>query len=201
MRAIRSGCLTALVATLMLSGVAVGQDVPYEQHYPLRPNHGDNVARLVVHPGHHPEVAVSRSLAAQPVHPHMAKLQLAGQHTWIDPYRDYDADSRLDGGHTLIQARNLYFRQTGVSTRQLEQMRANQGRFEAPFDRPNRASLVVSGERDPRADGEMMDGPQPIMVIPAPDGGEAPRSIGEPTPLPLAPAEPDAAPAEPIAHR
>lgn len=69
-------------------------------------------ANAVVEPNLHPEVVVSRSLDAQPVHPHKVKLVMPGRtveqatmHTWVE------ADARLNRGnqglhpnHSIVRA-------------------------------------------------------------------------------------------------
>lgn len=119
--------LTVGLLTL-ISATASAQDRPYQPAYPQQPDQ-TNGARIYVPPQLHPQVAVSRTLAAQPVHPHMVQVSLGGAAysgqltTWIDPLARIQGEGKLDENHSLVKSQRLYNGLRGTTTEQISAVR------------------------------------------------------------------------------
>lgn len=117
------------VATVLTGSVAFAQQngspqSPYAHSIDVHRSR-TNRARIIVPAQHHPNVAVSRSLAAQPVHPHLVKIVLGDSiSTYIDPAAQIDGKyTHLDENHTLKKAARMYNGLTGVTTNELNRLR------------------------------------------------------------------------------
>jgi hypothetical protein len=174
----------ACLALLVFTGIAAAQAVPYQPQYGLGESLNRTSAHIVMPIRLHPEVEVSRTLAAQPVHPHMVKVLIGGEtisstpnvsaniSTYIDPMRRLDGDGGLDENHSLVKAQRLYLSLSGTTTEQLNTIRAHSEQLRARQHTPaNRAYLVVA---PPRPEGVDDLVPEPIMIIPVPS---APRPV------------------------
>ncbi len=171
----------AAVAALLGSAPAMAQDIPYERSATTNDFLANGATRVVLPAQLHPQVAVSRSLAAQPVHPHMAKVIIGGGgagadmtasaaqvSTYIDPLRRLDGDGGLDENHSLVRAQRLYLSLTMSSTEELNALRSRAHEsFGQTYGRANRALIVVNPHAKDKA-MEMSDQPKPIMIIPKP---------------------------------
>jgi len=105
----------------------------------------------------HREVEVSRSLAAQPVYPHMVKVIMGGSgkfaaddghaviHTWIDPLRRLDGENGLDENHSLVKAQRLFLSLSGTSQRQTDEARVHSHRLQRGYADQTRAHIVTPG--------------------------------------------------------
>ena len=97
-------------------------DVPYQPSFSTERSQSD-ATRIITPARLHPEVAVSRSLSAQPVHPYLVELQFAGSgsrmSTYIDPMRKLDGEGQFDEDHSIVKAQRLYRSLAGISTQEL----------------------------------------------------------------------------------
>jgi len=171
------------------------EGVPYESQVTTNGFY-ERSARIVVSPRLHPEVEVSRTLSAQPVHPHMVKVILGGdirpdtsgavQHTWIDPLQRLDGEDGLDESHSLVKAQRLYLSLSGVTRKQLDAHRIRSHRLQRDYADQSRARIVVNpNARAAEQDASM----QPVMVVPRP--ATAPMPSVPKNPRDEAPAESD----------
>jgi hypothetical protein len=127
-------------------GLAGDQDhsTPYQTSHQLQldsPNH----TRLVYPDRRHPEVEVSRSLSAQPVHPWKAKVVLNNtMSTYIDPARDLSTSSglHLDDNHSLVKAQRRHNQLSGVTTTERNRQRNQRKMSRIAVSQGNRASVV-----------------------------------------------------------
>lgn len=124
-------CLTRIVAAaIVFAGSAAfaqqngSPQSPYAHSIDVHRSR-TNRARIIVPQQHHPNVAVTRSLAAQPVHPHLVKIVLGDSiSTYIDPAAQIDGRyTHIDENHTLKRAARMYNGLTGVTTNQLNALR------------------------------------------------------------------------------
>lgn len=170
------------------------EGVPYESQVTTNGFY-ERSATIVVSPRLHPEVEVSRSLSAQPVHPHMVKVILGGdirpntsgaaQHTWIDPLRRLDGENGLDENHSLVKAQRLYLSLSGVTQKEMDAHRIRSHRLQRDYADQSRARIVVNPHARSHDDGSM----QPVMVVPRP--ATAPMPSVPKNPRDEAPAEDD----------
>ena len=172
--------MMAAVIGLGMASIASAQNVPYEYDHQLGGANKRSNARLIVAARLHREVEVSRSLAAQPVHPHMARVVLGGEfttgsgsvsgqiQTYIDPLRKLDGHRGLDHNHSLVKAQRLHLALTGMTTEQLHAVRSQSEAAELAMPRANQARIVVAPQRDTQT---MMAMPKPLMIIPVPNQG------------------------------
>lgn len=174
--------LFALAAATVAMGGEVDDKVrilPYRVSIPLEGAVNTSNARVIVPARLHPEVEVSRSLAAQPVHPWMVKVVLGGEtinrwgstspviSTWIDPARKLDGSGGLDENHSLVRAQRLHRSLTDSGDELTQQrIRGRQWRTEQ-IAAGNKARIVVNP--DP-ADADDHTQATPIMIIPIPEG-------------------------------
>jgi len=143
---------TAILGIAALANAA--DNLPYQYSVPINPNgqfrYPPYHTRLVLPARMHRQVEVSRSLAAQPVHPHMVKVVLSGGsgilHTWIDPVRRLDAgERRLDENHSLVKAQRLARQLMGITTNDLAELSNRSQAIKAAQLTPaNRAKIVQS---------------------------------------------------------
>lgn len=118
----------------------------------------------------YPAAEVSRELAEQRVHPHLAKLVIGGgpaavdeagatakQTTYIDPTRRLDGARGLDESHSIVRARAHYLARHGDR-----------------YELPNRARLIVAPAR---AD-DAADNAKPMFIFRKPNG-PVPTQRGE----------------------
>jgi len=148
-------------------------------------------ARIIVPARMHREVEVSRSLAAQPVHPHLVKVVLGEDSvrlspggsphnvggvvlsTYIDPLQRLDGNRGLDENHSLVRAQRQYLALRGVTTEQINAIRSSSDRARAEQLAPaNRARIVVAPTRQVHAD----EAPKPLMILPVPHRQPKPDS-------------------------
>lgn len=111
------GFLTAASTTALA-------DAPYRHTRATTPQQ-PNTAQIYIPAELHPEVAVSRELAAQPVHPWMAQIRSVTQTTYIDPLQPLDRTgtiNRLDSNHSLVRAQRLHLSLTGVTNSDLAEL-------------------------------------------------------------------------------
>lgn len=135
----------AAVASLVLAGgtTLARADEPLNRSYAERDR--GNVARIIVGPRLHPEVAVERTLAAQPVHPHLVQLVVGNaQRTDLDPMADLsrDGELRIDENHSLVKAQRLARSLQGVTTGDLAAMRNADAALARPAATANTAKLI-----------------------------------------------------------
>lgn len=142
---------------LMLAGGASAQDfqkvegTPYEPVYPVSPDR-PNAAKIVVPATKHPEVAVSRPLAAQPTRPWMVEVAIGSLTTKLDPLRNLTDDGGLDENHTLVQAQRQFLRIKRVPTSRINQLTRAARRPAPDGGPPNTARLIRRGKpNDPPA--------------------------------------------------
>lgn len=156
------------LGTVAPAGEPQGPDAPHIQTYRLNPDLNKE-ARLVYPTRRHPEVAVSRSLAAQPVHPWMAKIVLNNaMSTYIDPQRHLSGgkDLHLDENHSLIKAQRLHNSLSGMTTSQLNRLE-NQRRAAQPATAGGNHARVVHPNRPerPRTGRQSMHQPNRARVV------------------------------------
>lgn len=155
--------------TAATTPAAAEGDQPYRASYSL---HSDrpNQARIIRPARQHPEVAVSRTLAAQPVHPWMAEVRLNDITTYVDHAQPLHRDGRgLDDNHSLRRAQQFHQRFNGLTSRDLAELR-NASR--AATDRPipaNRAKVITPDRQEQRQRVVR------IHVIPKPDHETRPQ--------------------------
>lgn len=173
MRRTTAALLTALIPMAGLAAAANAQSIPYETQYDTNGFY-ERSSRIVVSPRLHPEVEVDRTLAAQPVHPHMVKVIIGGdirpystgaaQHTWIDPMQRLDGENGLDESHSLVKAQRLYLSLSGTTQRELDEHRIRSRQLESTYAGQSRARIVVNPRPDATSDPAL----QPVMIIPRP---------------------------------
>ncbi len=148
--------LAAVVAAVaavaaMGPGEVHAQSVPYEPQSTTG-QFASRAARIVVPARLHREVEVSRSLAAQPVHPWMVKVVLGNIrplgtngtiHTWIDPLRKLDGSGGLDDNHSLARAQRLFLSLSGITQRQIDAVRIESHRLTRQYGGQSRARIVT----------------------------------------------------------
>ncbi len=112
--------MAVMVGALASQGLAAGDA-------PLMPSQAVVTSqagpRLVMPAQLHPEVAVDRALAAQPVHPHLVRVERAGVANYLDPYARLDGEHGMDTHHTLVKAQRLARSLRGISDADLAAMR------------------------------------------------------------------------------
>lgn len=167
--------IVAATLTITAMTAAARAERPYQEQFPLDDDR-PNTARVIVNAQLHPEVAVSRSLAAQPVHPHLAEVLLnEAISTYIDPLAELDGESGLIEGHSLLRAQQLARDLRGISAVDLQ---AVQSRY--TISQPvatNTARIVTAPRREAL--------PMPRAII---DMRPAPANEGaKPRPMPSAP--------------
>jgi hypothetical protein len=170
-------CRRRFIAAFVMAAAgaaSVRADVPYTVTVPVEPGRS-NTARLIVPAMLHPEVAVSESLAAQPVHPYKFQMQIAGQSTWIDARHRLDGEHGLDDNHSIVQAQRLYRNLTGMPSPQA------QPAIILPTVH-NTARLIVPAPTHPAAGPSALPLPQPrtIMNRPAPMIPTVPKALPAP---------------------
>ena len=165
------------VLTLAAGTAGVQAEQPFTEQLIVHEDR-PNTARVIVHANLHPEVAVSRSLAAQPVHPYMVEVLLnEAISTWIDPLAKLDGESGLIEGHSLLRAQQLGRDLRGISSLELAAVQAR-----ASIAQPvatNTARVLTTPHRTATAL------PQPRMIIdmrPAPANEKS-----QPRPIPSVP--------------
>lgn len=172
--------------SVCLGGRAFAQDTVFQPTFPKRTGLENNT-RIVIPPLLHPEVAVSRTLAAQPVHPHMAQVVIGGinhsaaMSTWIDPYRRLVGEGLLDENHSLARAQRLFYGLRGVSSSDLDAARnaslALEPRVPGSF-------RVIHGKSSPRLYRPMRAADEslslPVLILPNPATPRDDRPQGEP---------------------
>ncbi len=185
-----------IVATACLIAVAsqaFAQSVPYEQSHTIGSLLNQGSTRLIYPARLHREVEVSRSLAAQPVHPHMAKVIIGGgsDHlssgraggalsTYIDPLRQLTGDGGLDDDHSLVKAQRLHRSLSGITTDQLAALSNASLKTQPRAVGSNRARLILP----PQSHGLMPnDRPtlKPVFILPNPKPG---KNNAQPIPSP-----------------
>ncbi len=180
--------LMIAAALLVAAPVAFAQDVPYEQAHRVGGMMNQGGARLIFPARLHREVEVSRSLAAQPVHPHLAYIQIGGGSedltaprgggaltTYIDPMRQLDGDEGLEENHSFIKAQRLHRSLSGVTTEQLAALTSAALAAQPRGVGSNRARLIAN----PHAHGfKPIDRiqHQPVFILPAPGGDARPKA-------------------------
>lgn len=94
----------------------------------------------------HPDVAVSRSLWEQPVHPHLVQVQMNTgpfvQELWLDPLDNLEINSGIDDNHWIMKYRRLYRQLNGVTTSDLAAHR-NAELAARPRAVPNSAQVIL----------------------------------------------------------
>jgi hypothetical protein len=178
-RAMSNVSRTVLVAMVVIGAAtaAQAQSVPYETQYDLPGAGRRSDTAIIVSPRLHPEVEVSRTLSAQPVHPHMVKVVVGGGysrtgkingavHTWIDPLRRLDGHEGLDENHSLVRAQRLYLSLSGMTTREVHETQYHSWKLQQTYAGQSRAYIVVSPKARQAAPAEHE--PRPLMVIPKP---------------------------------
>ncbi len=132
--------------------------IPYQPIYaPQQTNSSFGTTRIVVPARLHREVEVSRTLAAQPVHPHMVKVILGGGRsagyetganpvisTWIDPLRRLDGANGLDENHSLVKAQRLYLSLSGTTQRQIDEARVQSHRIQRTYASQSNARIITN---------------------------------------------------------
>ncbi len=143
--------------------------------------------RIVLPLRMHREVEVSRSLAAQPVHPHLVKVVLGEDSarplsdggsgivlsTYIDPLQKLHGPNGLDENHSLVKAQRLHLALTGTTSEQVNALSYRSYRAATEqLGGANRARIVVA----PRRAAEPAPArPRPIMIIPKPEAAPVPH--------------------------
>ena len=123
-------CLMTVALTAALGRPGLAGDEPLAPSYGYHAEGFDwheGGARLILPPENHPEVAVSRSLAAQPVHPYLMEVQIGDDRdltsgiltTYIDPLQRLDGNEGIDDNHSLVKLQRLYRGLKGVTTSDL----------------------------------------------------------------------------------
>jgi len=173
MRRIAAAILTALTPLVGFTAAASAQSVPYETQVTTNGFY-ERSARIIISPRLHSEVEVDRTLAAQPVHPHMVKVILGGdispnsagavQHTWIDPMQRIDGEDGLDESHSLVKAQRLYLSLSGTTQNELDAHRIRSKQLQANYADQSRARIIVNPRPDATNDPTL----QPVMVVPRP---------------------------------
>lgn len=177
----RSSWTAAAVCGLVLSGATIASagypgDAPYERSVALQRT-TPNTARLILSARQHPEVEVSRTLAAQPVYPWMAKVFLGDQTTIVDPLRPLrkNANRGLDEGHSLRRAQRLHNQLTGLTPNDRDAiLNASRAATERPAG-ANQAKVIVAPK--PAETQRIVR----IQVIPRPQPS-TPKPAAEPKP-------------------
>ncbi len=166
--------LFVVIGLSVFASETFAQDTVFLPTYPKHVNLEHNT-RIVVPPLLHPEVAVSRTLAAQPVHPHMVQVVIGGSNrsaaltTWIDPLRRIDGEGRLDANHSLVRAQRLYNALRGVTTEQINALRHASLALEPRGVGANRALLIITPSHTNRAVRAAVERPNlPVMILPSP---------------------------------
>ena len=165
-------CLVAGLSLTVANGV-FAQGTPFEPQYATS-SFASRSVRIVVPAQFHPEVAVSRKLAAQPVHPYMVKVIFgdirqntggATMTTWIDPLHRLDVPDGMDEGHSLVRAQRLYLSLSGITTENINEIRYQSWKQQQKLAGQSRAYIIIS----PRARHLVHadDMPRPLMMIPA----------------------------------
>lgn len=121
----------------------------------------------------HPAVAVSSSLAAQPVHPYLMHVQIDQMNTYIDPMQRLDLMG-MDESHSLVKAQRLYRSLAGISSSDLAAVGHAELMAKANVPMANRAMIVVMPK--PRAEqatetagvNQYLPAVQPRNLAPAP---------------------------------
>lgn len=127
--------------TAGFAGEPQGPDTPYQPTQALKSDFTKN-ARIVMPARRHPNVAVSRSLAAQPVHPWKVQVVLRNSmSTYIDPLNPLAKGDglHLDENHSLVKAQRRHQQLTGLTTSQLHQLRNEAAAAGSHLSRGNRA--------------------------------------------------------------
>lgn len=178
-------CIAALV-TCTLTGAALAQGTPFEPQYNVSGGQIGPSARIIMPANLHPEAAVSRELAAQPVHPYMVKVVLndvspftngAVTHTWIDPLQRLDGPGGLDENHSLVRAQRLYLGLSGMSTEDINEIRYQSWRQQQELAGASRARIIVNPRSAVITNIDQATGePKPLMIIPAP-AKDVPQTI------------------------
>ncbi len=195
----------AVTTALLIGGVAMAQDTPYQRSHNVNSFQSQGGTRIITPAQLHPNVTVSRTLAAQPVHPHMVKVIIGGGSpgantsagagqisTWIDPMRKLDGDGGLDENHSLVKAQRLYLSLTMTSTEELNAIRSHSHEVYAnTYAQSNRVRIVVNPKARQDAAG-MARAPKPMMVLTKPVDTKAkpqaqPAPEEKPVPMPVAP--------------
>lgn len=158
-----------ITAGLILSfaSAASRADEPLRGSYAMKSTGMANTAQLILSPQYHPEVAVDRALAAQPVHPWMAEVVLGGtpafahdHHsfgagniitTFIDPLQRLDGNYGLDSNHSLVQAQRLWLTFNGVDSNMLAEMSNAALAAQPRANAGNQAKLVALPSAPARA--------------------------------------------------
>ncbi|MHB1157388.1 MAG: hypothetical protein ACYC26_11200 [Phycisphaerales bacterium] len=166
-------CLAAGLS-LAVANLALAQDAPFEPQYAVS-GAVSRSTRIVVPAQLHPQVAVSRELAAQPVHPFMVKVILgdirqdtggAVMHTWIDPLNRLDGPDGMDSGHSLVRAQRLYLSLSGATTEEINEIRYQSWKQQQQLAGQSRARIFVAPRSIRIVNND--DTPRPLMVIPTP---------------------------------
>lgn len=187
-----SKSLPILTAALLAASSAFAQDPPYEQSIGLNDFQNQGAARLIWYAQQHPQVAVSRSLAAQPVHPHMAKVQIGGTTsqtdggtsngaitTWIDPLRRLDGNHGLAESHSFVKAQRLHRSLSGTTTEQLAALYNASLAARPTAAGPNQARVIVPPQAGRFKPIDQVN-VRPVLILPAPNAAPTPRSAPAP---------------------
>jgi hypothetical protein len=182
--------INAILTALTLAGFTAAANagsIAYETQYSTN-GHYERSARIVVSPRLHPEVEVSRTLAAQPVHPHMVKVIIGGdispysagavQHTWIDPMNRLDGENGLDESHSLVKAQRAYLSLSGISQRQLDEHRIRSKQLESTYAGQTRARIIINARPDATSDPSL----KPVLIVPRPATAPMPSVPAKPQP-------------------
>lgn len=169
-------CLTAGLS-LVLANAAFAQGTPFEPQYAVS-GAVSRSARIVMPAQLHPEVAVSRELSAQSVHPHLVQVVLgdirqdtggAVMHTWIDPLQRLDGPNGMDSGHSLVRAQRLYLSLGGMTTEDINEIRHQSWKQQQQLAGQTRARIYLAPNSNLITNMQADAGePKPLMVIPAP---------------------------------
>jgi hypothetical protein len=176
----------AVLGLVAAAGAIAHAEQPYVESIPVNPDRA-NSARVIVHARLHPEVAVSRSLAAQPTHPYMLEMQIGSLTTWIDPLHDLDGEGGLPEGHSILRAQQLFRDTAGLSAVEVQSMYSVNGATTLPVA-TNTARVIMPRGTEPL--------PEPRAVIEL-----RPRSAPAIDRKPVAPVIPSVPKAQPAPDR
>ncbi len=179
-------CSLGILTTV--SGVALA-DTPYKSSRQLDDKQ-PNVAQLYVPAQFNPEVAVSRELAAQPVHPWMAEVQVGPQSTYVDPLQPLDRNGtvgQLSSSHSLVRAQRLHMALNGVTNEELAEL-SNASLAAEPRSYGGSNTATLSGPPMMRLAPAMARAPMINVIMPAGKSAKpAAKSPSAPVPIPSVP--------------
>ena len=149
-------------------------DVPYQPSFSTERSQSD-ATRIITPARLHPEVAVSRSLSAQPVHPYLVELQFAGSgsrmSTYIDPMRKLDGEGQFDEDHSIVKAQRLYRSLAGISTQQLNAANRLQMAYQHIGPTKVYPRVIRRAPQAPMQEAAVMDQAQVVPVSQPADSG------------------------------